>query len=341
MSRSSTELDVAVTTLRVPQLQTLSQGGNRGAEADQMMKKKESSGERIRKLRDSRHETQSEFAKLIGVKRAAVSAWEKDDKLRSPSAIVYFKLAELARSPEDAKWFLGKAHIKDHLVFSLAEKLGKGRTEPPAVGETVTVGPLAGSADIGELILDRGRVPNPNFTYYFVADERTSELILPPGIVVVDTKEGGRLLNPFWGKLVLARIAPGAEQVPAGTPEYVLGKVWCSRPGGSLHSHFTRDAILAGVGEPGRFDGITIGFLQHEEYGPRSFILKTARDHAFYDKAAKKVHERAHFEMETHPEIEIVGRVRAWFALDEMLSEAGALEPQRYKPVFRLDGGEP
>lgn len=302
------------------------------------MKKAKTSGERIRELRGK--ETQAEFAKLLGVKRAAVSAWEKDDKLRSPSVVVYFKLASLARNAEEAAWFLRKAGVSDKVVFSLAEKLDKEGARPPAAGKTARIGPLAGSADIGRLILGRDLVPNPNFTYYFVADERSSELILPPGIVVVDTKEGGRLLNPFWGKLVLLKVAPGAEHVPAGTPEYVLGKVWRSRPGGSLHSHFTRDAILAGIREPVRFEGITIGFLEHEDYGPTAFILKASRDHAFYNKAAKEVHERAHVEMETHPGIEIVGRVRAWLALDRVLTGERAPRFLQHTALFALEGDD-
>jgi len=68
--------------------------------------------DRIRKLRTALKLNQEPFARLLGVKQSAVSAWEQSDS--QPSADNYMRLAVLAAKHglvAEAKWFLKKAKI--------------------------------------------------------------------------------------------------------------------------------------------------------------------------------------------------------------------------------------
>lgn len=176
------------------------------------MRKPETSGERIKALRGA--ETQERFARKLGVTRGAVSAWEKDDELRRPSAAIYLKLACLASDPGDAGWFLQKAEIESDLIFRLAATLGRkpiGGGGPGGVA--IYVRPLDSMAGAGGEPYPASRLRHP---------DSVRSLVLPPGsgseifraddTVLVDTgytKE--EALLPYWEELILLSfpIRPG------------------------------------------------------------------------------------------------------------------------------------
>lgn len=297
--------------------------GNRGAEVDRIMKKVKSSGERIRELRGK--ETQADFAERLGVKRAAVSSWEKDDELRKPSAAVFLKLAGLASNAEDVRFFIKQAGLTDDAIFSVGRKIGR-RPVAAAPGDIVEVRPLAGTTDVGEVLLAAGGAASVDFMSYFVADEECAQLILAPGIVIVDTSDRGNKVRPFWDEIVLAKLPDITEEDRVRRPGrlggHLLGKVWRVHalvPKG-YGGAFNLQAWLGGIEKPERRmavhdRGTSIGFMSHEDWGKESFHQKVESDHEFFDQAIGELHERAHREMETHEGCEIVGRVIAWLPL--------------------------
>jgi transcriptional regulator with XRE-family HTH domain len=89
-----------------------------------MDQKQETAGERIERIRGER--SQAEFGELLGgASQSAVSAWERDDKDRAPSAAIYFRLAALADDPDDAVFFLQQGGLPSEAVLSVADLLLK------------------------------------------------------------------------------------------------------------------------------------------------------------------------------------------------------------------------
>lgn len=89
-----------------------------------MTEKAETAGQRISRIRGEEM-SQAEFGKLLDSSQGAVSAWERDDKDRAPSAGIYFRLAALARDPEDSIFFLEQAGLQPDAVMSVADMLLK------------------------------------------------------------------------------------------------------------------------------------------------------------------------------------------------------------------------
>lgn len=286
------------------------------------MKKVPTSGDRIKKLRGSR--TQAELARELGVKRAAVSAWEGDDKLRKPSAAIFLKLASLTPSREDAEWFIKCAGLTEDALLSAAGKVRKGRSVAAGPDDIIMVGPLAGTTDIDRIPFTSKPAPDPDFTSYFVADIECAQLILAPGVVILDTKDRGNRIEPFWGEIVLARMpeltVEQRLQFPGAIGGYALGKIWKVHPvvPRGVAPLFSLQAWLGGAEEPenrfgSRDRGRLIGHFMHEDWGKEHFHKKIERDHSFFMQASDEAHERAHHVMEAERGCEIVGRVIAWF----------------------------
>jgi len=276
------------------------------------MKKSKSSGEHIHELRESRHETQEQFAKHLGVKRAAVSAWEKDDKLRRPSAVIYLRLAALAPSPEEAAWFLKLAAVDERVIFSLAESLSAGKAARASDIEMVPISPLSGSKDIGEIVLQKSRVPNPGFTYYAAGIWDAIWLSLLPGVIVVDTRHRGTLVYPFWEKVALVRMAADDPE----TYKYVIGLVHQTAPEQAVPFETTEGfATLAGAYGPRPFEGVRIGRWAHPEHGNEEFHRALREDRAGHLAVGinGEVQAGIKHRMRVDPGIEIVGEVIAWF----------------------------
>jgi transcriptional regulator with XRE-family HTH domain len=87
------------------------------------MKKTATAGERIRAIRGEK--SQEEFGKLLDSSQGAVSAWERDDKDRSPSAAIYFRFAALANDFDDSVFFLEQAGLQPDAVVTVANMLLK------------------------------------------------------------------------------------------------------------------------------------------------------------------------------------------------------------------------
>lgn len=98
-----------------------------------MKQKQETTGERVERIRGKR--SQAEFGELLGgASQSAVSAWERDDKDRAPSAAIYFRLAALAENPDDAVFFLQQAGLQSEAVISVADMLlKKGEVKMDAI----------------------------------------------------------------------------------------------------------------------------------------------------------------------------------------------------------------
>lgn len=95
--------------------------------------KQKTAGERIKAIRGD-DMSQAEFGALLDSSQGAVSAWERDDKDRSPSAAVYFRLAALARDPDDSVFFLQQAGLEPDAVISVADVLlKKGEVKMDAI----------------------------------------------------------------------------------------------------------------------------------------------------------------------------------------------------------------
>ncbi|MGB9485930.1 MAG: helix-turn-helix transcriptional regulator, partial [Terriglobia bacterium] len=88
-----------------------------------MKEKPATVGERIKAIRGEM--SQAEFGQLLDSSQGAVSAWERDDKDRSPSAAIYFRLAALAHDPDDSIFFLQQAGLDPDAVISVADVLLK------------------------------------------------------------------------------------------------------------------------------------------------------------------------------------------------------------------------
>jgi DNA-binding transcriptional regulator YiaG len=85
--------------------------------------RQKTAGERIESIRGDM--SQAEFGKLLDSSQGAVSAWERDDKDRSPSAAIYLRLAALANDPDDAVFFLEQGGVPSQAVISVANALLK------------------------------------------------------------------------------------------------------------------------------------------------------------------------------------------------------------------------
>ena len=97
-----------------------------------MSEKAETAGQRINRIRGEM--SQAKFGELLGSSQGAVSAWERDDKDRSPSATIYFRLAALAHDPDDSSFFLQQADLEPDAVVSVADiLLKKGEVKMDAI----------------------------------------------------------------------------------------------------------------------------------------------------------------------------------------------------------------
>lgn len=79
---------------------------------------------RVRKLRGAL--TQEDFAKLLGVKQSAVSAWEQGRP--APSAENYVRLGNKALPYEDIAWFWQRAGVDVNVFEHAADELLKKRS---------------------------------------------------------------------------------------------------------------------------------------------------------------------------------------------------------------------
>ena len=137
----------------------------------------ETLGERIRRIRGETY--QADFGTRLGVSQGTVSAWERDDKRRLPSADIYFRLAGLAPKPEDQVFFLQEAGLSLDTIISAANQIVSQRIMSPAPGEIVLDPCAAFKADrearepLPSIAYPAGLLSNPLLTRYFIIDEHS------------------------------------------------------------------------------------------------------------------------------------------------------------------------
>jgi len=216
-----------------------------------MKPKGETLGERIRRIRGETY--QAEFGKRLGVSQGAVSAWERDDKDRLPSADIYFRLAMLASLPEDQAFFLQKAGLSREVIVSAANKLVKDGVVHAKEGDMVSIRPLrqdvrGNQEQVAALQLAASLAPDPTSMRYIVVNDdfagpdvisefppnsqgdlSTESIEVGPqtfsplemgDIILLDISRSDAVdLSPFWSRLVLVHtdLQPG--------PHYIIGQL--------------------------------------------------------------------------------------------------------------------
>lgn len=277
-----------------------------------MKKKRKTSktlGAEVAAVRNALGLSQGELAQKLGVGRSAISACEIGRIVLAPPALLM--LAEMAPGDEQKTFFLEQAGLSEQIIAHAAEVLFHKRTAPPLESEVVRVGPLAGSEDDGELLMPRSRIPNPNFTFYVVGLPHQRWLALAPGVIVLDTKDAGSQIAPFWHDIVLIK----TSENPYGSPEFIVGKV---HPPAYVIDHRTasqgsQSAVLAGSSVPEPYEGLHLGMHAHEDWGKPEFHKRLRDDPEFALQIGEDIGRRAYREMTTLPGVEIVGKVIAWF----------------------------
>lgn len=176
-----------------------------------MNQKSETLGERINRIRGKTY--QADFGKRLGVSQGTVSAWERDDKDRPPSADMCFRLATLSSQPGDQAFFLQKAGLSQGIILSAAEQIRTERTSPPIEGEIFRVPVIErtfeGDRETGRMFpVAADRLSNPSSTIALLVHESCANRTLPPGdLILLDTSHTDtQFVAPFLGQTVLVDI---------------------------------------------------------------------------------------------------------------------------------------
>lgn len=268
------------------------------------MKKIREIGERVRDLRKARRETQTEFAKALGVTQPMVSGWESG-KGEEPSTGAYLRLGNLAAYPDNL-WFWEQAGIERQAMLSAVEKVVQERLAIPPSGSFVQV-PCVRKSTKGiepagrSVSVPREFVANPASTVCLIVDEKTATATVPCGdLIVLDTSQNdAKDLSSLWDNLVLIDTDLSDERatflqtivgpLPGGL---YLGRLECrpyylSAPGSGAQWGLSWEAIVGAEGdsqEPWRRGGkgLRIGYIsggsiwkKPEEIGA---LLKTDRE---------------------------------------------------------------
>ncbi len=253
------------------------------------MKKRPEVARRIEKWRLAQKMSQQELAKMFGVSRPALSAYETG--ATRPPAQVLAKLTNLARGAE-ATWFLKsflkQAGIDEESVLSAADAILERRGVPATNLRIISIPALSKGP---KLELPARFVPNPRSTVYLRLDDDstphgvyegdyTTHGVRPGDVVVFEhrrhAKDG---LQPFWGEVVLA------EYKDAPARHFYVGLL-----DGKLEE--TTGWFLALLYPPGRATGFPIGGWK-------------PRPQARREEWPTKV--------QPYPGWRILGRVVAWF----------------------------
>jgi transcriptional regulator with XRE-family HTH domain len=171
---------------------------------------------------------QSHFGSRLGVGQGTVSAWERDDKDRAPSAEAYFRIAMLAPRPEDQAFFLQKAGLSREIIVSAANTLAGEQVVRPKEGEMVSIRHFLEGYEMRQevlptLTLPAWLVPNPVATRYFPIDEKSRGYGLESGdILLVEPRESPfQTIAPFWDQLVLIQFT---DIHGTGEREQIVGR---------------------------------------------------------------------------------------------------------------------
>jgi transcriptional regulator with XRE-family HTH domain len=292
-----------------------------------MKQKVETLGQRIKRIRGKTY--QADFGKRLGVSQGAVSAWERDDKDRLPSADIYFRLAALGSHAEDQAFFLQKAGLSREIIVSAANKLIGHPIVRPKEGDIVLIEPFREEAQgsqeqLPALRLTANLAPDPTSMRYVIVNEdfAGAEVISefpgdsqddvlgylePPGpqtypplimgdIILLDISKNDAVdLSPFWGHLLLIHV----ERPPV--PRCIVGQI-------GLMSHlglvFTARLQLWSTTEAG--ENIDIGIW-------RGNVSAEIGDDAKYPlEVYKEAEPQARREIRLHAGYQIAGLVVGW-----------------------------
>lgn len=274
-------------------------------------------------------ETQAEFAERLHVKQPTVSAWERGDKRRAPSAEIYFRLASLAPDRADKIIFLEMAGLDEQAILAAAEGLLEKRAKEaeglrekggvilvPRFRET-----QQGREEAGPPIpLPTEFIPNPGSTICFVVDEKCTKVLdSPRGTLILDESvKDAEELAPLWNQVVLVDYPGGTEEDAANVPrglyvgrlilrEFVRKFGWGDRgtPGAIWHA---RVSLL--TGNP-RLESIRVGTFASDppEGTPwyKNDLLPSQL--AQLDRFYKDSRERARVELRLDRGCRILGQV--------------------------------
>ncbi len=204
-----------------------------------MERKSETLGERIKRIRGD--EYQARFGKRLGVSQGTISAWERNDKNRPPSADAYVRLAMLTSKPKDQAFLLQCSGLGREVIVSAANQLLSEQVRKPLPGECVNVQRVertpTGLKELGvSILMPVELVPNPASTYCFGISLTRGEFFDEWAIVDTSNAEAEDLC-PFWGLPVLLEFARNDDSPPQWPVGLKIGMLFLEEdqqmPGGS------------------------------------------------------------------------------------------------------------
>jgi len=225
--------------------------------------KEKTAGERIRAIRGER--TQAEFGELFQANQGTVSAWERDDNDRAPSAAVYFRLAAIADDFEDSIFFLQQAGLQPDAIISAADALlKKGEIKMDTILATAEsllkdrIGDAKKMEDEGKVVLvppfregqDQSsispaipvpawKVPNKASTYYIEAPVsqlgRAGRGVAPGDLLVFDSSE--KSVEDNAGEEIVVRSPDGSLSI--GRLGFVTGGILVLAPADELPNNWS------------------------------------------------------------------------------------------------------
>jgi len=186
--------------------------------------------ERVRRLRSQltlkrKGLTQESFAKVLGVKQSAVSAWEQG--VPPPSEQNYVRLGNAALSYEDILWFWRRAGLDVKVFERVADEALKSRSVPESL-PSASLLRIKSLLEVGgeDLPFPASLIPNPLSTRFVRLPEPFASGEFPHDfkqgdILLVDTSETD-LREIDGGALVAMDFQQGKRPLDADESRYAL-----------------------------------------------------------------------------------------------------------------------
>jgi len=296
-----------------------------------MSPKRETLGEKIKRIRGETY--QADFGKRLGVSQGTVSAWERDDKDRLPSADMHFRLAAIASRPEDQIFFLQQAGLSRETIISAANELVKEQIARPKEGEMVVVRPVEQSWIKGQepppgILFASALSAKPMLTRYFTVDEYSSGYGFETGDILlldisqVDTPS----LMPFWEQPILAEHTDPAN---CSRKEQIVGRLFLRESRHEAVPPLAFHAFYDGMLQPwtnlhhemGEMRGRPMkGYHPGDHLKDSGPFVITYGDQGSVEDADADIEtsfaalrKQAQAKIRLYPEWRILGRVTGWF----------------------------
>ena len=284
------------------------------------MKKNPKIGERIQSLRGDM--SQTKFADLLHVQQTTVSAWETEDNVPSPEALM--NLAKLAPDSEKL-WYWEQAGMDKQAILSIAEKILQERGAPPVKGEILRLPSIRRSAqgeekEVGTRPEFAPAIPNPLSTKHYILEspEQIRGIETNKIEAILDVSDvGPQLFLPYWDKAVLIELANLRPEQRSDFSTHwgwqaglYMGKMRLKEPGNGLF--YANLEPFTGMRLAERANvriGIPLGFWDAQNAADAKTLMATGA--SYFDP--KKTRERAKAEVRPHPGCTILGRVIKWW----------------------------